>query len=65
MPTLFRFLLMCAGIAGVIYGTMYALAVFVEPRARDITVRLPSERVNPPAERAPAQGTSSTAPAAP
>ena len=49
MPTLFRFLLMCAGIAGIVYGTLYALAVFVEPRERDITVRLPSERVNPPA----------------
>ena len=48
MPTLFRFLLICLGIAGFIYGTLYGLAVFVQPRERDITVRLPSERVNPP-----------------
>lgn len=59
MPTLFRFLLMCAGVAGMVYGTLYALAVFVEPRERDITVRLPSERVNPPAPAKP------NAPAAP
>jgi len=31
-----------------VYGTMYALVLFVEPRERDITVRIPSERVNPP-----------------
>ncbi|HCL67559.1 MAG TPA: hypothetical protein DIC56_22535 [Rhizobium sp.] len=48
MPTLFRFLFICATIAGMVYGTMYALVLFVEPRERDITVRIPSERVNPP-----------------
>ena len=48
MPTLFRFLFILAVIAGVIYGSMVALVVFVEPNEREITVRVPSERLNPP-----------------
>jgi len=48
MPTLFRFMFICATIAALIYGAMQALVVFVEPRERDVTVRIPSERVNPP-----------------
>jgi len=47
MPTLFRFLVVCAVIAGVIYGAMWALVTFVEPQPRDVTIRIPSERVNP------------------
>jgi hypothetical protein len=46
MPTLFRFLFVCATIAGLVYTAMWSLATFVEPRDRDITVRLPSERLN-------------------
>lgn len=56
MPTLFRFLTVCAMIAAFVYGAMMALVVFVEPRPRDITVRIPSERVNPPADPAPVTG---------
>ena len=48
MPTLFRFLFFCATIAGMIYLAMWSLVVFVEPRERDVTVRIPSERLNPP-----------------
>lgn len=48
MPTLFRFLVILATIAGVIYGIMYSLANFVEPRQRDITVRIPSDHLNLP-----------------
>jgi hypothetical protein len=48
MPTLFRFLSVLAIIAGAIYGGMWALVTFVEPQERDVTVRIPSERVNPP-----------------
>ena len=54
MPTLFRFLTVCAMIAAFVYGVMMALVVFVEPRPRDVTVRIPSVRVNPPAETKPA-----------
>jgi len=49
MPTLFRFLAVLAVIAGIIYGGMVALVTFVEPQPRDVTIRIPSERVNPPA----------------
>ncbi|WP_242218717.1 hypothetical protein [Shinella zoogloeoides] len=47
MPSLFRFLFVCAMIAGTIYGTMVALVTFVEPMEREVTIRIPSERVNP------------------
>lgn len=47
MPTLFRFMSILAVIAGLIYGGMVALAVLVEPRERDVTVRVPSEKLNP------------------
>ena len=53
MPTLLRFLFICATIAAMIYGTMQALVLFVEPRERDVTVRIPSERLNP--QPAPSQ----------
>ncbi|WP_197486911.1 hypothetical protein [Rhizobium bangladeshense] len=49
MPSLFRFLFVCAMLAGTVYGAMWALATFVEPEPRDVTIRIPSERVNPPA----------------
>ncbi|MFN7103996.1 MAG: hypothetical protein ACK4N1_15380 [Pseudorhizobium sp.] len=47
MPTLFRFLFIITVIAGIIYGSMLALVFLVEPRERDVTVRVPSERLNP------------------
>lgn len=48
MPTLFRFLCICVLIVGAIYGTMVALVTFVNPVERDVTIRIPSERVNKP-----------------
>ncbi|MFK0383690.1 MULTISPECIES: histidine kinase [Rhizobium/Agrobacterium group] len=57
MPTLFRFTIVLATIAGLIYGSMVLLVMFVQPREREVTVRIPSERLNPsttePARRAP------------
>ena len=47
MPTLFRFLIILGIIAGSIYGILYALANFVEPREREVIVRIPSEQLNP------------------
>lgn len=47
MPTLFRFLTILAVLAGLAYGAMYALAVYVEPRTGEMTVRIPPERLNP------------------
>lgn len=48
MPTLFRFLFICALIVAVIYGTMVALVTFVNPVERDVTIKIPSERINKP-----------------
>jgi hypothetical protein len=46
MPTLFRLLTIIAVIVGIAYGTMYALATFVEPNIGEMTVRIPPERLN-------------------
>ncbi len=46
MPTLFRFLFVLAVLAGIAYGSMVALVMLVEPHERDVTVRIPSERLN-------------------
>lgn len=48
MPTLLRFIFVLVAIAGIIYGSMLSLVMLVEPREREITVRVPSERLNPP-----------------
>jgi len=48
MPTLFRFLVICAVIGGSIYGAMWALVLFVDPQPREVTIRIPPERINPP-----------------
>jgi hypothetical protein len=47
MPSLFRFLVLIGVLAGIGYGSMVALAVLVEPTPREMTVRIPSERMNP------------------
>lgn len=61
MPTLFRFLFVCGMVAGSIYAVMFALATFVEPRPREVTIRIPSERLNAQAATQPA--TQAAAPA--
>lgn len=47
MPTLFRFLVVIGVIAAVVYGAMFALVTFVEPKKGEMTVRIPPEKVNP------------------
>ncbi len=51
MPTLFRLLVTLGVIAGLVYGAMFALATYVEPRKGEMTVRIPPDRLN----RAPQQ----------
>ena len=48
MPTLFRFLLSIAILSGVVMGSMYSLATFVQPKSREITIRVPQDRLLPP-----------------
>ena len=47
MPSLFRFLVLIGVLAGIGYGAILALAILVEPTPREMTVRIPSERMNP------------------
>ncbi len=44
MPSLFRFLTVVAIIAGVIYGGVYTLANFVNPKPREMTVTIPPDK---------------------
>lgn len=44
MPSLFRFLTVVAIIVGVIYGAIYALANFVTPKPREMTVTIPPDK---------------------
>ncbi|KRR29560.1 hypothetical protein [Bradyrhizobium retamae] len=44
MPSLFRFLTVVGVIAGVIYGVVFALANFVNPNPREMTVTIPADK---------------------
>ena len=44
MPSLFRFLTVVGVIAGLIYGAIFALANFVTPKPREMTVTIPADR---------------------
>ena len=45
MPTLFRFLFVVALIGGLAYAGMWALATFVEPEKREISVTIPASKL--------------------
>lgn len=42
MPTLFRLLVVIGILVGLVYSAMFALTVFVEPREREVTMRVPA-----------------------
>jgi hypothetical protein len=44
MPSLFRFLSVVAIICATLYGGLYALAHFVQPKPREITVSIPPDK---------------------
>lgn len=45
MPTLTRYLFILLILGGGIYGVLYALANYVEPSPREITIRMPTDRL--------------------
>ena len=45
MPTLFRFLAALAVIAGLGFAAMFALATFVEPEPREMSVTIPASKL--------------------
>jgi hypothetical protein len=47
MPTLLRFLVTLGILAGLVYGAMFALVMYVEPKKGEMSVRIPTERLNP------------------
>jgi hypothetical protein len=44
MPSLFRLLTVIGIIAGIGYGALFALANFVNPKPREITVTIPPDK---------------------
>ncbi|MBV8850081.1 MAG: histidine kinase [Methylobacteriaceae bacterium] len=46
MPSLIRFLVIVAILAGLVYGGMIALVTFVEPQPREMTQTLPASKLN-------------------
>ncbi|NGX98976.1 MAG: histidine kinase [Candidatus Afipia apatlaquensis] len=44
MPSLFRFLTVVAVLGGLIYGGIFALANFVNPKPREMTVSVPPDK---------------------
>jgi hypothetical protein len=44
MPSLFRFLTVIGVLAVVVYGAMYALANWFDPKPREITVSIPPDK---------------------
>jgi hypothetical protein len=44
LPTLFRFLLVVAVLAALGFAAMFALATFIQPDPREITVPVPTQR---------------------
>jgi len=47
VPTVLRFLIVVAVLAGLVFAGMYALATLVEPQPREMTVTIPSSRLPP------------------
>jgi len=48
MPSLLRFITVVAILAGAGYGSMVALVNYVEPRPREMTVRIPPAKLQLP-----------------
>ncbi|MCP3462471.1 MULTISPECIES: hypothetical protein [unclassified Bradyrhizobium] len=44
MPSLFRFLTVVAVLAGIVYGVIFALANFVSPKSREMTVTISPDK---------------------
>lgn len=47
MPSLIRFLFTLAVLGAILYGGMWALVLYVQPNPREMSVRIPADKVNP------------------
>jgi hypothetical protein len=48
MPTLFRLLMVLGLLGGFAYGAMFALANFVQPKPREMTITIPPSKFAKP-----------------
>lgn len=48
MPSLIRLLLFFGLLSGFAYGAIFALATFVEPKPREITITIPQDKLLKP-----------------
>jgi hypothetical protein len=46
MPSLIRFIVFCAILAGIGYGAMFALVTYVEPKPKEVQIRIPANKLN-------------------
>jgi hypothetical protein len=51
MPSLVKFVVFLAALAGLVYGGMVALTMFVEPKPRDMSFTVPADRFRPDPNR--------------
>lgn len=47
MPSLIRFLIVLGLIGGAVYGAMVGLVMLVDPNPREMSVRIPPDRLQP------------------
>lgn len=45
VPTLFRFFAAVGALAGIVFGLILALSLYVEPQPREMTVTIPASRL--------------------
>lgn len=45
MPSLIRFIVTIGVLAGLAYAAMFALVLYVEPREREVSIRVPTNQI--------------------
>ncbi len=50
MPTLIRLIVILLVLVGIGYGAMFGLVMMVEPRDKDVTIRIPARDLMPQAQ---------------
>lgn len=53
MPTLIRLIVILLVLVGLGYGAMFALVAIVQPRDKEVTIRIPARELVPPTQRDP------------
>ena len=48
MPSLIRLLMVLGLLGGAAYGAMFALANFVQPKQREMSITIPQQRLSKP-----------------